>query len=86
MVIFNYYYYVSFQANSLIVANERTLHSLAISMVVTRLYNTKMLKIACRRAGRGFTNCKKLYFRQYQFSSNCEKRRVRQYVNLSFEH
>ena len=25
-----------------------------------------------------------LYFRQYQFSSNCEKRRFRQYVNSSF--
>ena len=31
------------------------------------------------------TYCKLLYFRQYQFSSNGEKRRFRQYVNSSFE-
>ena len=30
--------------------------------------------------------CKLLYFCQYQFSSNGEKRRFRQYVNSSFEH
>ena len=29
--------------------------------------------------------CKLLYFRQYQFLSNCEKRQFRQYVNSSFK-
>ena len=29
--------------------------------------------------------CKLLYFRQYKFSSNCEKRQFRQFVNSSFQ-
>ena len=41
--------------------------------------------ILCTRMEWWRAYCKLLYFRWYQFSSNCEKRQFRQYVNSSFQ-